>query len=285
LPGQHPGDGSRERDRARARAADRRPDVEPDARDPRRAQKALPLPLDRLSRRGPRARNPAPARPGARRRARRPGRAFRSGAARGRSVQSAGRRRDDRLGARAFGPRPRRPRSRNRRRDARRAAQVPGRHRKDGGRAGPGDAACRGGRSAGRTMTSKLAENVVHFTRLLRGVGFPLGPASALDALAATSAVDLFHRPELYWALHASLVRRPEDSDLFDQAFRLFWREPRNEEVLAQLLAQLKMPRSTVAPVVSRRVAEAWRKPTSAPAPPERIEFDAALAFSSDEVL
>ena len=51
-------------------------------------------------------------------------------------------------------------------------------------------------------MTSKLADNVVHFTRLLRGAGLRLGPASALDALAAASAVDVLQRDELYWALH-----------------------------------------------------------------------------------
>ena len=133
-------------------------------------------------------------------------------------------------------------------------------------------------------VTSKLAENVVHFTRLLRGAGLRLGPASALDALAAASTVDVFHREELFWALHSVLVKRPEDFDLFDQAFHLFWRDPEGvNPALAQMLPQIRVPPAST---VSRRVAEAWRPPSPAgAAPPERIEFDAVLTFSADEVL
>jgi uncharacterized protein len=138
---------------------------------------------------------------------------------------------------------------------------------------------------------SKLAENVVHFTRLLRRAGLRLGPASALDALAAATAVDLLQRGELYWALHAVLVKRPEDFDLFDQAFRLFWRDPAGgDPALAQLLPHVRVPRART---LSRRLAEAWH-PAAAPPPGdrtrrseagERAEVDAALTFSADEVL
>ncbi len=133
-------------------------------------------------------------------------------------------------------------------------------------------------------MTSKLADNVVHFTRLLRGAGLRLGPASALDALAAASSVDVLHRDELYWALHAVLVKRPEDFDLFDQAFRLFWRDPFGADAaMAQLLPHVRVPPAST---VSRRIAEAWRPPSPSGRPlPERTEFDAALTFSADEVL
>ncbi|HXO18950.1 MAG TPA: VWA domain-containing protein [Thermoanaerobaculia bacterium] len=135
-------------------------------------------------------------------------------------------------------------------------------------------------------MTSKLAENVVHFTRLLRGAGLRLGPASALDALAAAAAVDVLSRGELYWALHAVLVQRPEDSELFDQAFRLFWRDPLGAHAaLAQLLPHVRLPRP---PAISRRVAEAWRQPAPAGPQPERadrVDLDAELTFSADEVL
>jgi uncharacterized protein with von Willebrand factor type A (vWA) domain len=133
-------------------------------------------------------------------------------------------------------------------------------------------------------VTSKLAENVVHFTRLLRGAGLRLGPASALDALAAASTVDVFHREELFWALHSVLVKRPEDFELFDQAFHLFWRDPEGvNPALAQMLPQIRVPPAST---ISRRVAEAWRPPSpTGTAPPERIEFDAVLTFSADEVL
>jgi uncharacterized protein with von Willebrand factor type A (vWA) domain len=133
-------------------------------------------------------------------------------------------------------------------------------------------------------MSSQLAANVFHFTRLLRGAGLRLGPASALDALAAASAVDVLRRDQLYWALHAVLVRRPEDLDLYDQAFRLFWRDPFGAEAaMAQMLPHVRLPREQS---VSRRVAEAWRPPAPARKPlPERTEFDATLTFSADELL
>ncbi len=141
-------------------------------------------------------------------------------------------------------------------------------------------------------MTTKLAENVVHFTRLLRGAGLRVGPASALDALAAASAVDVLHRDELFWSLHAVLVKRPEDFELFDQAFRLFWRDPQGgasaRAALSQLLAHVRVPRSpaTAATAISRRIAEAWRRPSpAAPAAADRSELDALLTFSADEVL
>src|SRR6185295_4650878 len=93
------------------------------------------------------------------------------------------------------------------------------------------------------STSSKLAENVVHFTRLLRGAGLRLGPASALDALAAAAAVDVLQRDELFWSLHAVLVKRPEDFELFDQAFRLFWRDPQGvNNALALLLPQVRVP-------------------------------------------
>jgi uncharacterized protein with von Willebrand factor type A (vWA) domain len=133
-------------------------------------------------------------------------------------------------------------------------------------------------------VTSKLAENVVHFTRLLRGAGLRLGPASALDALAASAAVDVVDRGELFWALHAVLVKRPEDFELFEQAFRLFWRDPEGGQ--PAFLQSLPKPRVPQAPPVSRRVAEAWRKPpVSGQVPPEQGEIDAVLTFSPDEVL
>lgn len=132
---------------------------------------------------------------------------------------------------------------------------------------------------------SALADNVVHFTRFLRGAGLRLGPASALDALAAASAVDIFHRDELYWALHSVLIKRPEDFDLFDQAFHLFWRNPQaaGNPLLEEMLSHVRVPPAST---VSRRVAEAWRPPSpTGTAPAERVEFDAALTFSADEVL
>ena len=132
-----------------------------------------------------------------------------------------------------------------------------------------------------------LAANVVHFVRLLRRAGFRLGPADALDAERAVAAIDVMRREQFYWALHAVLVRHRADHPLFDEAFRLFWRDPMGaESALALLLPQMKTPTSRS---VSRRLSEAWRPPDPEADPPQspsqQTEVDTFLAYSADEVL
>jgi uncharacterized protein with von Willebrand factor type A (vWA) domain len=101
--------------------------------------------------------------------------------------------------------------------------------------------------------------------------------------LAAASAVNVLHREELYWALHSVLIRRPEDFDLFDQAFRLFWRAPAPfNPALADLLALTRIPPASS---ISRRLSEAWSPPSLSSSPSDRTELDAALTCSSEEVL
>lgn len=133
---------------------------------------------------------------------------------------------------------------------------------------------------------TRLAANVAHFTRLLRRAGLRVGPGDTLDAQRAVAVVDVMRREQFYWALHATLVRRPADHALFDEAFRLFWRDPGGaESALALLLPQMKTPMNRN---VSRRLSEAWRPPTPTPAAPPRAqpeEVDTFLAYSADAVL
>lgn len=130
-----------------------------------------------------------------------------------------------------------------------------------------------------------LAANVAHFVRLLRRTGLRLGPGDALDAQRAVAAVDVTRREQFYAALHAVLVRRRQDHELFDEAFRLFWRDPR---AAASPMA-LVLPHARVPPArsLSRRLSEAWRPPRAQapPAPPRPPEVDTFLAYSADEVL
>ena len=133
----------------------------------------------------------------------------------------------------------------------------------------------------------RLAANVAHFARLLRRAGLPVGPGDTLDAQRAVAAIDAMRREQFYAALHAVLVRRHADHALFDEAFRLFWRDPGGaESALALLLPQMKTPTTRT---VSRRLSEAWRPPREPPPreparePPPQI--DAFLAYSAGEVL
>jgi len=133
----------------------------------------------------------------------------------------------------------------------------------------------------------RLAANVVHFARLLRRAGLRIGPGDTLDAQRALAAVDIVQRDQFYWALHAVLVRRRTDHALFDEAFRLFWRDPMGvHSALSLLLPQVKTP---VERSVSRRLSEAWRPPAppaaAPPAPEQPPQVDTFLAYSADEVL
>jgi uncharacterized protein with von Willebrand factor type A (vWA) domain len=132
-----------------------------------------------------------------------------------------------------------------------------------------------------------LAKNVVHFVRLLRRTGIRVGPGDALDAERAIAAIDVMQRDQFYWALHAVLIHHHEDHALFDEAFRLFWRDPMGaHSALSLLLPQMKTPTNRT---ISRRLSEAWRPPDRTPpplaAPSQSPRIDTFLAFSADEVL
>ena len=121
----------RDRHHRRRRAADYHHYLEPHPRDPRRAEAAVLLPLDRLSRRAPRARDPARPDAGHRYAPRPRDRRLRPGAPAHRPFQASRHRRDHRLVERARGARPPIARSRDRQRHPGRALEVPGRHRQD----------------------------------------------------------------------------------------------------------------------------------------------------------
>jgi uncharacterized protein with von Willebrand factor type A (vWA) domain len=134
----------------------------------------------------------------------------------------------------------------------------------------------------------RLAENVLHFVRALRACGIPVGPAKMLDALAAVDAVGIDRRDDFRAALGAILVSRREHLPLFEQAFELFWRNPRLlEKITAALLPQVRGRTEADAPEVAARLAEALLPPRASrdAQPAEEFELDAAFTFSPREVL
>jgi hypothetical protein len=79
---------------------------------------------------------------------------------------------------------------------------------------------------------SDAARIAVAFTRLLRraGVGVPISCTHAFSE--ALRVVGLDDRDAVYWSGRATLVRRPEDIDLFDRAFAVFFEHRRSGETL-----------------------------------------------------
>lgn len=70
----------------------------------------------------------------------------------------------------------------------------------------------------------RLADNIVHFGRMLRRAGLPVGPDRAGEAIRAAEIVGLASREDFRSALRAVFVSEREQLAVFDAAFDLFWR-------------------------------------------------------------
>src|SRR5262249_37077211 len=139
-----------------------------------------------------------------------------------------------------------RARPRHGRLDPRRAAQVPGRHRPSAGVRGD-EAARRRARRAGRepagvtALSGRLVDNIMQFARILRTAGLPVGPGQVSELRRAAEVVGIGNREDFYWALFATCVTRIEQNPLFDQAFHIFWRNPKlRERLMSMLLPKLE---------------------------------------------
>ena len=98
-----------------------------------------------------------------------------------------------------------------------------------------------------------LADNVMHFARLLRRVGLPMGPGKVALALEALQAINLSRRADVSHALHAVFVERHAHSLLFRQVFDRFWRAP---ESMAEGASTEGLADTTVKQ--PRRIADAF---------------------------
>lgn len=102
---------------------------------------------------------------------------------------------------------------------------------------------------------SRLPENMTHFVRLLRAAGFSCGVTETREALRAVEQVGVHSRADFHDALAAVLVNRQQEMEIFEQAFELFWRNPRPlPQTLQDLLAQIKS--RLAPPQTSRRLSE-----------------------------
>ncbi|MCW0233172.1 MAG: VWA domain-containing protein [Ferrovibrio sp.] len=134
-----------------------------------------------------------------------------------------------------------------------------------------------------------FATNIVHFVRLLRASGLRLGPGKAMDAVRAVEVAGIRRRDDLYWTLFSVLVNRRDQRELFDQAFHIFWRDPKIlERMMSLLLPQTDGTAEPRKGGVSQRLREALLPGGGGSRPaqePKEVEIDATLTFSADELL
>lgn len=135
-----------------------------------------------------------------------------------------------------------------------------------------------------------FARNVVHFVRLLRGAGLPMSPSRAVDAIEALRHIDLGRRDDVHAALAALLTSAPDEREIFDAAFALFWRDPDFEGKLRALLLP-KVQGGMPPPRRNNRLADALAarpatRPGAKPPPShEEHELRAHATFSAEERL
>jgi uncharacterized protein with von Willebrand factor type A (vWA) domain len=139
-------------------------------------------------------------------------------------------------------------------------------------------------------LPGHLADNVMHFGRVLRQAGLPLPTERIELALTALQIAGLASKRDFHDTLVACLLDRVEHRELFDQAFQLFWRDP---DIAGRMMAML-LPRVRAnidpAPLPeNRRLGESLfpHQPNqpNPPPPPEHIEVDAAMSWNDRELL
>ncbi len=130
----------------------------------------------------------------------------------------------------------------------------------------------------------------MHFARVLRAAGLPIGPDRVVDALRALDAAGIERREDFYWTLAAVFLSKREQQELFDQAFHIFWRDPQMLERIMSLLLPQIYGRGGQAeqPEASQRLSDALyskREQAQEDGQQQEIEIDASLTFSQSELL
>ena len=140
--------------------------------------------------------------------------------------------------------------------------------------------------TAGR---GKLAENVMHFARILRGAGLRVGPDRVIDCMRAIELAGTDRRDDFYWTMSAIFLSREEQRPIFDQAFHIFWRDPKLLEKMMQALLPATYGKTGREEEQSQRLTDALfnqpKREEPEEQPEQKVELDAKLTFSSKEVL
>ncbi len=135
----------------------------------------------------------------------------------------------------------------------------------------------------------------MHFARLLRAAGLRIGPDRVIDCVRALEKVGEaqlpaqfpFGRDDWYWTMSAVLLSKEEQRPIFDQAFRIFWRDPKlAERMMSLLLPQAYGRAAKPEEQQSQRLTDAlFSQKNQKDEAQERLETEARLTFSSREVL
>lgn len=133
----------------------------------------------------------------------------------------------------------------------------------------------------------KLTENLLIFARLLRAVGLPIGTGNVLRASEAINLIGMNSRADLHTCLQSVFITRHEQQAVFDQAFDIFWRNPKlMERLLGAMLPKVESP-DQQDPQLMKRLSDALQNnpQQNMELTEQSIEFDASFTYSDVEVL
>jgi uncharacterized protein len=140
---------------------------------------------------------------------------------------------------------------------------------------------------AAEASGGRIADNIVQFARLLRAAGLSVGPDRVILGTQAVLATGITSPGIVYAALHAVFVTKPDQHDIFDQAFYLFWKDPKYlEQMLSLVVPSLKGQGHAFDKELSRRLRETLLPQGAAPPqrPAEEVELDFSESWSSAAV-
>ncbi|MBA3611097.1 MAG: VWA domain-containing protein [Rubrobacter sp.] len=95
-----------------------------------------------------------------------------------------------------------------------------------------------------------MLDAAVAFGRVLRGVGLRVGTDRIVEFSRALEGLDAGRRDDVYWAGRVTLLSRPEDVELYNRAFRVFWETGGNAKAQTGSRARpsIRIPENSVAP-------------------------------------
>jgi Protein containing von Willebrand factor type A (vWA) domain len=132
-----------------------------------------------------------------------------------------------------------------------------------------------------------LLNNIAQFAALLRRAGLDVSLSDSLKACETLAHIPVGERDQIHAGLKASLIRRPEDHEVFDQIFQMFFRDPDLfERLLSPLMPQRPGDKDDRRPPPKRRVQDAFARQRHVDEPEEpELEADREGSASLMELL
>ncbi len=95
-----------------------------------------------------------------------------------------------------------------------------------------------------------MLDAAVAFGRVLRGAGLRVGTDRIVEFSRALEELDAGRRDDVYWSGRVTLLSRPEDIEVYDRAFGLFWDSGGNakDRPRSKPSLSVRIPEDSVAP-------------------------------------